>query len=375
MSNNTSYTIWLNDPAGTPLALLDRAESVAWTRALSTAGWWEIVLPGDFDTSLLVIDGILEIWRHPEGGAKTLELSGFLRKITYTTDAEGVTRIIIAGPDANELLKRRIVAYAAGSTNSSRTDEADDLLKALVRDNMSSDASAGRDLTAAGFYLDAEQRLGPSLTYSCAWDDLYGAITDLCMASAGNGTALYWDVKPGEVTGFTLYTYTSYAGQDRTKDVRFGLEWGNLGEPELVQDYTNEATYIFAGGQGEGSERTIVEVENTDRSSRSPWGRREAFVDCRNYSSAVELEDRAYQRLVEGQPALRFSGKLLDTPQAEYGKDWFFGDLVKVMYFGVSYDALVSVVSGRVDASGKETIEARFEIEDVLESGGGVFTP
>ncbi|HLA39070.1 MAG TPA: hypothetical protein VJ417_03695, partial [Candidatus Glassbacteria bacterium] len=67
-----------------------------------------------------------------------------------------------------------------------------------------------------------------------------------------------------------------------------------------------------------------------------------------------------------GKPRLRFSGKLLDTPQAVYGKDWNFCDRVTVEYRGRQLDGLVNAVTVKVDGEGNETVEARFEVEDAI---------
>lgn len=364
-----SLDIWLHDAQGTRIGDLNSFEALVWARVVNASGWFEMVLPGDYDAAKLQVDGIVEIWRRPEGGNKYIEFSGFIRKLTFETDSDGVNRITIAGPDVNEIIERRIVAYASGTAYATHTDNSDDILKALVAENAGASATdADRSLVAAGLTIAADESDGPSQTFSCAWDELDGAVADLVDAASGAGTAIYWQVTPMGSGDYKLYTYTGQPGQDRTVDnvVVFGLEYGNLAKPKLVLDYTKEVTVVYAGGQGEGSLREIVEVEDTDRSGRSPWGRREAFIDARNESATAGVTAKAYGRLDAGKPRLIFTGILLSTAQAVYGTDWAFGDRVFVTYRGTQYEALVRAVTGKIDTSGNETIEAYCEVNDAI---------
>src|SRR3990167_2102870 len=367
----SEHECWLHDPYGNRLALLDTTHGFGYARVVNNAGWWAIPLPGDFDDSLLKIDGIVEFWRKPEGGALRLQTSGFLRVITESTDAQGVDSIQIEGPDKNELISRRIVAYAAASSQADKTDQVDDMLKAIARENLGSSASAARNLTALGFTVHPDLAAGPSITRGFAWREVSRIYREIVDASAGVGTDLYWDIVPTSANAFELRTYIGQLGVDRSygsgsNPVLFGLLWGNLAEPKLTRDYSKEGTTIYAGGQGEGANRGIVEVADVTRLNRSPWNRREAFVDARNERDTDGGTTVANARLNDGRPRLRFIGKLLDTPQAVYGKDWNFGDRVTVEYRGRQLDGLVEAVTVKVDAEGNETVEARFEVEDAI---------
>ncbi|KRT76727.1 MAG: hypothetical protein XU14_C0033G0025 [Armatimonadetes bacterium CSP1-3] len=367
----SEHECWLHDPYGNRLALLDTTHGFGYARVVNSVGWWGIELPGDFDDSLLKIDGIVEFWRKPQGGALALQISGTLRVITESTDAQGVDKILIEGPDVNELLERRIVAYAAASSQADKTDQADDMLKAIARENLGSSATAARNLTALGFTVHPDLAAGPSVTRGFAWREVSRVYREIVDASAGLGTDLYWEIVPVSPTSFELRTYTGQPGVDRSygsgsNPVLFGLLWGNLADPKLTRDYSQEITTIYAGGQGEEASRLIVEVSDATRLNRSPWNRREAFADARNERDTDGVTAIANARLNDGKPRLRFSGKLLDTPQAVYGKDWNFGDRVTVEYRGRQLDGLVNAVTVKVDGEGNETVEARFEVEDAI---------
>jgi len=356
--------------AGVRLAPVETMVSLAWQRVVNGVGWFELVLPGEFDESLLLPDAQIIISVQPLGGVKGVDFVGMVRALSFETDDNGVDIITVAGPDANELFKRRIVAYYAGSPYSTKTDQSDDLLRALALENMGGSAvNTARNMSAAGLSFAGEQSAGASVLFACAWDELDGAIDDLVKAAAGGGTPIYWEIKPEADGSFKLYTYTGQPGLDRTSgnEVVFGMEWGNLSQPKLVLDYTEEVTYVYAGGANEGADRIIVEVESTARSSRSPWGRREAFVNASGEASTAALTALANARLEAGRPRLRFSGYLMDTEQAVYGKDWGLGDRVNVSYRHKQYPVLIVATQGQVDASGKNTIKAFCELADAIE--------
>jgi hypothetical protein len=164
--------------------------------------------------------------------------------------------------------------------------------------------------------------------------------------------------------GFTFTTYTGQPGTDRTGDdaVYFGEEWGNLVYPELITDYLEEVTVVYAAGQGEGSDRITAEVENTTRSGASPYNRREAFADARDMETSAGVTDKADQALIKGGGIVSFSASLLDTDTTAFGRDWNFGDRVIVTYRGADYEGLIKAVIASMDDEGVELIETRVEV-------------
>ena len=368
----TNYEIWLNDPEGNRLGMLsDWVSWFSWSRIVNGAGWFSVSLPGNFDHTLLRADDILEIWRAPKGGRLKRDFTGFVRLIDFETDANGIDYLHVSGPDINELIERRIVAYAASSAQAQQTDQVDDMLKVIARQNLGASATAARDLTEEGFSVAGDLADGPSITKAFSRRDVGRVFADLADAAAANGTNVYWEIVQTGDAAFQLVTYTGQPGQDHTytsgaSPVIFGLEWGNLELPRLSLDYSDEVNYIYAGGQGEGSDREIVEVSDATRIARSIWNRREGFADARNESTTAGVTAAANAALEAGKPRLRFSGNLLDTDQFVFGRDWDFGDRVTVTYRGYQLDGLVRSVRVDVNKRGEENIQARFEVEDAI---------
>ena len=127
----TEFEIWLDDPEGNRLALLDKFLSAKWARVVNNLGAWSIVLPDTFDENLFRIDGLVEFWRRPTGGVLTLDRVGQLRYPAYKGQRDGQDALIIGGYDMMDLLQTRIIAYDEDSSEASKDDYLDDMLTKL----------------------------------------------------------------------------------------------------------------------------------------------------------------------------------------------------------------------------------------------------
>ncbi len=370
----TTYEVWLCDQYGRRLTILDNLIDFEIVKVVNSVSYCSVTLPGNFHETyqtLIGVDYMVEFWRSPAQGAMTLESVFFVREIVYEEDVKGNDIIILSGPDGNDLLDRRIVAYSAGSSQADKTDNADDMMKEIVTENLGSSATdSDRDLTDLNFTVAGDVSDGPSITKGFAWRNVLKTLTEIVYTSAENGTDLYFDVVPVVISsseiGFDFRTYTNQPGQDRTYDtnnpVVFSKEWGNLANPVLYYDYTNEANYVYGGGQGEGADRTISEQSDTTRIGASVWNRRERFADARNEATANGVANKAEEVLNESKPFKRFTGTLLDTPQARYGVDWFFGDKVEVSYRGIQFQGIAKALRMKLDKQGNEILTVKVEV-------------
>ncbi len=356
-----SHEIYLCDPFGNRLVLLDTLLSLRYSRVVNGVGAFSIALPEDFDSGLARLDGRVELWR-----ARQLQMIGFVRHPRWETDANGLTKFVLAGVDLNDLLRRRIVAYAADSAQAKMTGLADDLMKAIVIDALGADAGAGRDLTALGVSVQANLSQGPTLTKAFAWRKwVLTVLQELSDAAVQAGVPVYFDIVPTSTTAFEFRTFLNQRGIDHSaagaQPVVIGIEFGNLASPWLDHDYTNEANVAYVGGQGEGANRAIVTRTDAARIGASPWNRRETFVDARNESDTNGLNAAGDAALEAGRPAKRFGGQVLDTDSCRYGIEWGFGDQLTATYLGQQYTARVRAVTVSVDESGNESVDARLE--------------
>lgn len=88
------------------------------------------------------------------------------------------------------------------------------------------------------------------------------------------------------------WTFQTYKGTDRSVGqsvnplVFFSDEFGNLSSPKYTRDVTALKNFAYVAGEGEGTDRTVVTVDQTDGGER-----RELYVNASDASSTAEAED------------------------------------------------------------------------------------
>lgn len=369
------YEIWLTDDKGTRLAnsrgetLLTNFLYLQATCVVSNIGSFTLRLPINFDTSLAKIDNMIQVWRAPQASRLSLWRVYFIRRRTFST--QGAQEIIeLGGSDVNDLLRRRIIAAYSGTTQSEKTDFADDMMKEIVTealaDGVAPAPDAGtrvwNDLTVQG-----DSSSGPTLTKSFQYERLLlpsggGALTDIAKASREAGTEVFFDIVPNNISpiaiDFEFRTYTGQPGVDRTvAGVTFDQQKGNMGSPSLIEDYTEEVNYVYSGGQGEGLLRNVRQVYDANRYGVSQWNRCEGFADARDEGTNDGVDAVGNDALSLGRPIRRFSMTPLDIEGSIFGKDWDVGDKVRARYRNEEFDSLVRGATLTVEG-GRESISA-----------------
>lgn len=386
------YTPWLTRDDGQRLAPLDRHYGFSYVKKLNGAGWFSIAIPDTLSISpdVLVSDSLqvdrqVQFWRESNSQQQpAADFVGFLRKWSFKTTGGGDTTITLRGPDQNELLARRIVAYAAGTEQAKTTaDSAGDFhidgsMVDIVRENMGASATdTDRDLSANGFSVrfTNDRVPTPEAERAFAWREIPRILTDLNQTSRTLGTEIYPNVFVNGVDadGTVVFEFSALdnaPGGDRSwtadgvvsKSSVFGLRWGNLVDPELEFDYSKEINYVYVGGPGEGIDRQIVEVSDATRVNASIWNRREKFVDARNETNTAQMTAKGNDMLNRGRPIVRFNGKIMSTEQTPYG-EWGLGTRVTIEYQQFKFNGIVRNVHVVVDANGVETVTSNVEWE------------
>ncbi len=274
------------------------------------------------------------------------------------------TNTRLSGASLNTLLARRIVAYRAGTAQSAKGGAADDMAKAVVRENLGSlCTNAARDLSGKGLSVHPDLAKAPSIDKAFAYRNVATVLSEIAASSAALGTDLFYGIVPTGETTFEFRTWVGQPGRDLTEDLIFSDEFGNLNDPVLDLDYSRESTVVISGGQGEGSARLVAEAEDTSRTGAGPLGRIEKFADANQSETIAQVEDAACADLLNSRPRARFTGKIIDSDAARYGRDWNLGDRVRAIVAGQSFDCLIRTVEIDVNDKGDESISARLECD------------
>lgn len=359
-------TLRLGDPFGVPLAEVANYASldVVLNCAPGGVGVLESTLPLSFDSALLLGDGRIGVWRAINGRAPYLD-NGAIYQIRYLDI--GPESIFVRAYHASSLLDRRIIAYSAGSSYTTKAAApADDLIKTFVNENMLA-GIVGADRDGVETYADVSAYLtkqanlsqGASVAKSAARRRLLDVCTDLAQASATAGTYLTFEVYAASETTLELRTYATQRGVDRragtANPVILSSLRGNLTDAHLVIDYTESASFIVAGGQGEETARLIGTAFDSVRASQSPFGRIERFRDASNVSTQAAVDDEADSQLRSARPTILFTGELVETPALTRGIDFDLGDIVTAEHpqSGQQFDVRLDMIRETINSSGR----------------------
>jgi hypothetical protein len=365
---STQYELRLLDPKGKEITRkLAVFSSLEWTRKVNDVGSFTMKLPGQLPLWWFSKDYRLEIWRGVDDRPLYLEgdTQWLIRKLKIDNQ-NGERVFTVSGNDLNVLLKRRIVAYDAASVYADKSDYADDMIKEIMSENYGIGCIDGdRDLSA---WIDIQGDFSLAFPIEKAFSrrELLVVFQELCQESYENGIYCAFDFVRKTSAGIGFRTYINQRGTDRTKSspspLLFGSQYSNFGDDTYEDDGSEEATFIYAGGQGEEATRIIQTAQDNVRIGASPFGRIERFVDARHAKLAASVQDEAEAELRARIPKRKFSGKAVDVDKCRYGLHYKFGDKVTVELQEITLDAYVNTVHV-TKTDGQETIDIGLEAE------------
>lgn len=328
-------------------------------------GVLELTVPLSFDTSLLLPDGRISVWRSIDGRSPYQDNSAtyLIRYFDY-----GPTSTFVRAYHATSLLDRRVIAYDAGTSYTKKAAAAaDDQIKTFVNENMLA-GIVGADRDGVETYADVSAWLtkqadlgqGASIAKTAARRKLLDVATEIAQASQIAGTYLTFEIiAPTEGT-LELRTYAGQRGVDRSagtaNPVILSTLRGNLENAHLVIDYTDSASFVIAGGTGEETLRLIGTAMDTTLAGISPFGRIEAFRDGSNVNTQAAVDDEADAGLRDMRPVIIFTGNLIETPNTTRGIDFDLGDIVTAEHPQSSqqFDCRIDMIHERITAEGRQ---------------------
>lgn len=355
------YALLIGTPEGALLAHADSYARLEYALVNNAVGACVFTLPGTFDRTLLHKDGRVGVMRSVNGGP--LHLDGkavwFIRGVDVTNDGHAVE---VTAYHANYLLTSRIVAYKPGTAKASQSDEADNMMKAVVLQNLGS----GADETARSIdaYLDvaASTGAGPFVSLDFAHREVLSVLQDISQEAAEEGTNVLFGIEAPTFDTLLFRTSIDYWGQDRSGHVVLSPERGNLQVDRLSYDWSEEATVVYAVGQGSGEGMVRRQATDPARIAESPFARREVLRSVSSSSVSVVGAEAAAE-LRNRRPRKMLHGTVLQSPGTQYGREYMFGDRVSWEAFGENGTAVVDAVTVTVEG-GSESISIGLRVEE-----------
>lgn len=367
------YQVWWTDDRGARLQQLDEFAFLNYTRIVNGQGILNIGLPYAKYGNIYRKDYRVEVWRAPNAGEKRrLENIFFMQKgVIRTRQEDDVTILEMSGHDPVGMLSRRIEKFRSGTSQATKTDLIDDMMKEIVDEQMGAAASAddpnrSRPYDAGQFTVQADSGMGASITKSFAFRNMLTVLRELSENSQTSTPPIYFDVVPVTPTLFEFQTFVNQRGGDKRfsagkSSFLFSLKRGNLQGPELELNAFDEENAIYVAGQGEGANRAVELRRDTALELSSLWGRRELLRDARSESTTAGLQAVGDEELAYYRPKNRFVANFLDVPASRYGIDWDLGNRHTVNYAGQQFDIDIKIVYVTLTEDGAENIYGRNE--------------
>lgn len=321
-------------------SVIDGYSSLRWRRRYFEPGEFELHCKASAENLALLAEGNI-IHRLDRSEA------GIIEGIAIATADSGGDEITATGRMGSSILDQRIVTPTINFTGTVET---------AMRKAVSDNAITVRPLphlilgTAAG------------LTSTCTFQVTYKTVLSVCEAlgkAAPLGFRVRLDV-PSRQWIFEVYDGIDRSAEQNVRpQVVFCSENGNISKPSYARDSTGYANYAIVGGEGDGTARVIVEVDQTNGELR-----RELWVDAKDLQKAdgqsaadyqAQLRQRGVEKLAEAVRSESFSADAVDTGNYKYLTDWNLGDIVTFAKWGIRIDERITEVE-EVDENGVMTI-------------------
>ena len=298
-----------------PTAAIDMYESATITARYNAVSAWELTLPTHTDgcqalltadrPRLLISSGVGEVFRSGPPIDYTREITddGDMTTITGVDDLAWLRRRLAHPQPASSAPPYSTNAYDI------RTGNVSTVIAAYVNANAGPGAVAARrvpDLT-----IETPAALGPSITHQLRYHNLLDAMVGL---ADGYGLGI-------DIVDMVFHVF------EPTGSARFSVELGTLAGSESAFT-APDANYLYIGGGGEGTARTIVEASDAD--SVGQWGRFEDFVDRRDTTNPAQLTAEGTIRLAETVLPPTAEMEAVNTEGQQFGVDWTLGSVATV---------------------------------------------
>lgn len=240
------------------------------------------------------------------------------RKRSFLASGDSMT---FSGKDDNQFLVNRL-AYPEVNGRFDlqdydvRTGKAESIMKQYVNYNCGPGTVPERRILT----LEADKGLGSTVTGRARFHSLLEISQSLAIQGGGLGFRVV-QVKNN-------LEFQVYQPADKTKSAFFSPLLGNLASFEYSND-NPQSNFVIVGGGGEGTERIIR--YKSDNTSVTKYDRIETFVDQRNTTDLVELEQSLDEELINKAEQNSFNFSPIDTPQLSFGKDYGLGDKVSIV--------------------------------------------
>ena len=371
------YQVAFYEPTGRLVYIhtLTAVDQMAYTRRLNGVGAFMMSLPRALRQPVMLRkDALAQVYRSdPVTGQMREDGTYFLRSAEHVPGA--YDGLVIGGVSAEHLFKRRVYnpdddPNVAGGF-STKSGPAVTVMREVVTEQMIAPAVNNERAFPGLSLASIGEDTSPKYPFrrEIGQQNVLDVLSDVAKATRLD----FWLAFDGvdTVGGYPRFVFhAGRRGTDRSKHshpagpyVYLTPSSGNLVEPQLTLDSTEEANAVYVLGKGANGNRLVYRAERSSAVVESPFNRVERAVESSEADTLDELLAAAETALAEGAPQVTFSFVPLVTASgAIYQLDWRLGDVVTVGAYGYEMDARVTAVTVTLTGAG-ETVEVETERE------------
>jgi len=301
---------------------IDNFTSLQWVSRYHTAGKFELHCPVTDHNIRTLVRGNL-VWKQDSKEV------GIIEYRNLSMDMEGRETLKVMGRFYTSVLDRRILYQTEQHLNKA----AEVIMMGMV-DRNCINTTASRKLPIT---LGTPNNFDTKINYQKSYGNLLEELS-IISETSDIGFFIRTDLE------FQKHYFETYRGVDRSigqdinSHVVFSRDYDNLYDQEYTDSTDDLRTTALVAGEGEGIDRTVVEVGG----NYSGLDRYELFVDARDLQREVDevilsdseykniLTQRGLDKLSEYKDIQTFEGKII-TNNYIYKQDYDLGDIVTII--------------------------------------------
>ncbi|MEI5909447.1 siphovirus ReqiPepy6 Gp37-like family protein [Bacillus spongiae] len=258
---------------------------------------------------------------------------GIIKHIEVALDENGraTENYVYKGYDLKGIFGQRLTLPPSNTAYDNKSGAAETVLKHYVERNAVNPTDRKRKFVMLRMEDDLQR--GNSINWQSRFKILSEELRDISLTS-GVG----WDVSLNLKEGWWEFDALdgkdlSYKNQFGNSPVYFSPEFENVQTMGFSDSDLNMKNVAFVAGQGEGVEREVAEIGNTE-----DFERIETFIDARDIEkngvgdNGETLQERGERTLEQLRNELFLEAEILThSSPFQYEKDFFLGDIVTIM--------------------------------------------
>lgn len=281
------------------------------------------------------------------------------KEIELNEDGKASENWIIRALPLKSWIAQRITYPPSHTAYDNKQDNAESVILHYVKNNVINPTDSKRKIE--NLVLADNENRGDTISWQSRYKNLAEEIAEISLLS-GLGWNIDIDLDNQQFVFRVLEGRDLSVNQSTLPPAIFSPEFGTLKELSYVESDLNYMNYAIVAGQGEGVDRRVIEVGNSEG-----YERYELFVDARDIEETDENDDpipepiieqnlieRGLQKLKEHEQEIYLEGQVLRKSRLEYEQDYNLGDIVTLQNkdWNVTLDARITEIKEIYEPSG-----------------------